>query len=99
EVDNRPIDEYQVGDRVGIFSIHSISEKEVILEDKDKHLHAKVSVLVQPYGEQALVQASTVVHTNNTLGKVYMFFVTPVHKLIVPASLRTLKSALQAPRC
>jgi hypothetical protein len=78
--------EYQVGDRVGIFSIYSISNTEVILIDSDKHLDAKVSFLVT----ESLVIASTVVHIHNLLGRIYIFFVAPAHKLIVPSMLAKL---------
>jgi len=35
----------------------------------------------------ASVAVSTVVHVKNLLGRVYMLFVTPLHKCIVPAIL------------
>ncbi|GJI99739.1 hypothetical protein RugamoR64_02780 [Duganella rhizosphaerae] len=80
----KPASDYRVGDRVGIFSIRYISEQEVILGDTDKHLHVEVSVCKL----QDKIAVSTVVHIHNLLGRVYMLFVTPMHKLIVPASLR-----------
>ena len=80
----KPASAYRVGDRVGIFSIVYLSEQEVILGDSDKHLNVEVSVckLVDA------VAVSTVVHTHNALGRVYMLFVTPAHRRIVPATLR-----------
>ncbi|MEO9273389.1 DUF2867 domain-containing protein [Marinomonas sp. 5E14-1] len=56
-------------------------------------MSVKVSFYIEPNGSTACVHASTVVHVNNTFGKVYMFFVAPVHKLIVPSSLKTLPQA------
>jgi len=82
--------DYKVGDRVGIFTLYENSQQEVILEDRDNHLSVKVSFYIEPDGDTAKVYATTVVHVNNTLGKVYMFFVTPVHKVIVPATLKRL---------
>lgn len=90
---SRPNNEYRVGDSIGIFKLYSISENEVILEDRDKHLDVKVSFYLEPNGETATVHASTVVHVKNTLGKIYMFFVTPIHKIIVPSSLTVLPKA------
>jgi 3-polyprenyl-4-hydroxybenzoate decarboxylase len=46
--------------------------------------------LLEPDGEHAIVHVTTVVHVNNALGKLYMFFVAPLHKIIVPCSLKTL---------
>lgn len=78
--------DYQVGDRVGIFTLLSITENEVILGDSDKHLDVKLSVYKESGTEESVVM-STVVHTHNVFGKIYMLFVTPVHKLIVPLML------------
>lgn len=60
---------------------------EVILEDKDKHLNVRLSVYLESENEVQKVSITTVVHVNNRLGKAYMLFVGPVHKLIVPAIL------------
>jgi hypothetical protein len=79
--------DYRVGDRVGIFSIRYLSEQEVILGDSDKHLNVEVSVCKL----QDRVAVSTVVHTHNMLGRFYMLFVAPIHRRIVPATLRQLK--------
>jgi len=82
--------DYQVGDRVGIFTLIAISENEIILADCDKHLDVKLSVYqgcTEAVSSQETVIMSTVVHTHNLLGKVYMFFVAPVHKIIVPLML------------
>jgi hypothetical protein len=79
---------YRVGDRVGIFSLLSISYDEIILGDSDKHLDVKVSVCKLTREGRQSVAVTTVVHTHNLLGRIYMLFVAPVHRRIVPASLR-----------
>jgi Protein of unknown function (DUF2867) len=85
--------DYTVGDRVGIFTIHSLSDNEVIFADSDKHLDAKISVCKTGAGQQCCVAISTVVHIHNALGRVYMFFVVPVHRIIVPAMLKRISLA------
>jgi hypothetical protein len=85
---SKPSGAYRVGDRVGIFSVLYLTGEEVILGDSDKHLNAQVSVYKSVNEGRASLAVSTVVHVNNTLGRVYMLFVGPVHKLIVPAMLR-----------
>jgi hypothetical protein len=80
-------EDYRVGDRVGIFTIHSMTPDEVILIDADKHLEAKVSVCKSSDEPHNLVTVSTVVHVHNLLGHLYMFFVVPFHKRIVPSVL------------
>ncbi|WP_434339510.1 DUF2867 domain-containing protein [Motilimonas cestriensis] len=85
--------EYVVGERIGIFTLVSITDHEVVLEDCDKHLNVRVSFLVEPEGVAATVHATTVVHVNNVFGKIYMFFVAPFHKIIVPSTLKGLEQA------
>lgn len=86
----KPASAYRVGDRVGIFSLRYLTENEVILGDSDKHLDVQVSVCKLMRDEVPLVSISTVVHVHNRLGKIYMFFVAPAHKVIAPATLRGL---------
>ena len=84
----RPLDSYRVGDRLGIFTIVSLADDEVVLGDNDRHLNVQVAVcrLHEPAGARA-VAVSTVVHVHNALGRLYMLFVGPAHKLIAPAVL------------
>lgn len=84
---NKSISDYQVGDKVGIFTLLFLSDNEVILGDSDKHLDVSVSVYTQ-MDKTHFISISTVVHVHNFLGKLYMFFVEPMHKLIVPSSIK-----------
>ncbi|MEY4730672.1 MAG: hypothetical protein RL020_1830 [Pseudomonadota bacterium] len=84
--------DYKVGDRIGIFSLLFLSENEIILGDSDKHLEARVSICKIQEGTRHSVAVSTVVHIHNMLGRVYLFFVVPVHKIIVPAMLKKIAS-------
>lgn len=81
------ISEYQVGDRIGIFTLLFLSDSEIILGDSDKHLDVNVSVYTQR-DKAHLVSISTVVHVHNFLGQLYMLFVGPMHRLIVPSSIK-----------
>jgi hypothetical protein len=80
----RPLADYRVGERVGIFTVLHISEDEVVMGDDDKHLDVQVSLLKTA---QRKVVVSTVVHIHNALGRLYMFFVTPAHRIIAPRVL------------
>ena len=79
-------DEYRIGERLGIFTLIHIAHDELVLGDSDKHLNVQVSLLVQNSGRELVV--STVVHEHNWLGRVYMWFVNPMHRVIAPAVLR-----------
>lgn len=77
------------GDRVGIFSLMSLDDDEVIVGDNDRHLRVLISLRRLPPGggQPARVVVSTVVHLHNTLGRLYMLPVTPAHRVIAPAVL------------
>lgn len=85
----KPASAYLLGDRVGIFTLISNTDDEVLLGDSDTHLdvvlavfrHRSVAGGVQP------VSITTVVHVHNGLGRLYMLLVKPIHKLIAPAVL------------
>lgn len=89
---DKPVDQYQYGDRIGIFTLLEKHPDEVILGDADKHLNVALSVhkLSNPETGRVLLTVSTVVHIHNLLGRLYMLPVAPVHKLIVPSVMRAL---------
>ncbi|MBV8635383.1 MAG: DUF2867 domain-containing protein [Burkholderiaceae bacterium] len=82
---NKAPGDYRIGDRIGIFTLLSVTPEEVILGDDDKHLRAQISVF-----KRRNVTISTVVHVHNFLGRAYLFFVIPAHRLIVPPLLKRL---------
>jgi Protein of unknown function (DUF2867) len=84
--------EYKPGDRVGIFTLLSTSETEVLLGDSDKHLDVIVSVHRQQStsGDQAVVTVTTVVKVHNWLGRLYMVPVRPAHRYIARAMVRAI---------
>lgn len=90
----KPASSFQVGERVGIFSLIHLAADEVIVCDDDKHLRVQVSVYKHQELGQPMVSVSTVVHNHNRLGRLYMAVVGPVHQLIVPIML---KQVLHAP--
>ncbi len=79
--------DYQAGDHVGIFTLISNSDNEVLLGDSDKHLNVVVSVhkRVDSIHGGAIITVTTVVHVHNWLGRLYMIPVTPAHKVIARA--------------
>jgi hypothetical protein len=78
--------------RIGIFRIIERHPGEIILGEDDSHLDFRVSVLVrsEPRGgdRACFVVVSTVVHCHNCLGRSYIFFIEPFHRLVVKAGLR-----------
>lgn len=83
----RPAADYRVGERIGIFTLYSINDREVVLGDSDKHLDVKLSILKDDTDSLSRITVTTVVHIHNWLGRCYMLPVAPLHKRIVPAIL------------
>jgi hypothetical protein len=94
---SRPAVAYQPGDRVGIFTLFENTFDEVLLGDKDKHLDVVLSVHRHPVPEanRVLVTVTTVVHVKNSLGRLYMLPVAPMHRIIVPAVVRAMGAPLR----
>lgn len=85
----KPDTDYRPGDRVGIFTLFENTPDEVLLGDRDKHLDVVLSVHCERHPARPVrVTVTTVVHTRNRLGRLYMLPVRPMHKLIAPAVLR-----------
>ncbi len=74
---------YAKNQKLGLFCIYEITEDEVVLGENDKHLNFKVSLMVERGDVDELI-ISTVVTTNNLVGRVYFFVVKRFHRIIVP---------------
>lgn len=74
---------FQVGQRVGIFTIQSIESNELIAGENDRHLDFRVSVFRAAKQGTETVTVSTVVQINNALGRGYLMLIKPFHRLIV----------------
>ncbi|CAO3363230.1 DUF2867 domain-containing protein [Azospirillum palustre] len=86
----KPAGSYRPGDRIGIFTLVENREDEVVVCDRDRHLDVWLSVRkLPPDGDRQQAAVTTVVRTKNRLGKAYMLVVKPMHRMIVPASLRS----------
>lgn len=78
---------WEIGKKAGLFTLYAKTENELILGDDDKLLNFRVSVFMQPATKESsetIVTVSTLVKLNNWLGKVYFFFVKPLHRMFVP---------------
>ncbi len=84
---SKPARAYRIGDQAGIFKLLALHPDEVILGETDTHLDVRISVARQRTATGVSVSVSTVVHVHNALGRVYMFFVTPAHRIIAPATV------------
>lgn len=92
---SKPASAYLPGDRVGIFTLISSTDNEVLLGDNDKHLDVVLAVFRHPHVTEGVqtISLTTVVHVHNWLGRLYMLPVGPMHKLIAPAVLNRIAAA------
>ena len=82
---------------MGIFTLVENTPDEVLLGDSDKHLDVVLSVhCARAAGQPVRVTVTTVVHTKNRLGRLYMLPVKPMHRLISPSVLRAIGAPARA---
>jgi hypothetical protein len=83
-----PAREKASADNIGIFPILERKPGRLVLGMNDRHLDFRLLVDVKDLGgNRQSVTASTVVKTHNALGRAYLAFVKPFHRIIVPAML------------
>jgi len=85
---DRPAAAYQIGDRLGIFTLMARTNDEIVLGIDDHHLDVRVSVLKFTRDGAARYALSTVVKTHNRLGRLYMIPVGRIHPLVVRSLMR-----------
>ena len=79
---------YEIGQRVGMFTIRSIEPNELIVGDNDKHLDFRLSIFRSSLNGVEMVTVSTAVEIHNTVGKIYMVVVKPFHRYIARAMIQ-----------
>ena len=89
--DDRP--RFELGQRVGSFTVQAIYPNELIVGDDDKHLNFRISTLKTVREGKSCITVSTVVEIHNTLGRAYMFIVKPFHRFLAPYMLRRAASS------
>jgi hypothetical protein len=71
---------YRVGEKIGPWPIFFLGDNEIVAGRDNKHLDFRVSVLKAVDGDAASVVVSTVCTVHNFFGKIYLFFIVPVHR-------------------
>jgi hypothetical protein len=74
-------------EQVDFFPVHWEGADEIVLGADDRHLDFRLSLLrrLSPIG--SLLIATTIVHTHNALGYVYLNAIRPFHHLVVRTNL------------
>jgi hypothetical protein len=70
------------GAKVGIFPLRSERPEEVVLGLDDRHLDFRIWVSVREAPHGSDVWMSTLVRYNGVSGRIYLFLIMPLHKLL-----------------
>lgn len=79
---------FEIGQRVGSFTVQSIEANELIVGDDDRHLNFRISTIKTEREGCAYITVSTSVEIHNLLGHIYMFVVKPFHQFLAPYMLK-----------
>lgn len=100
----RPSSVPEVGSKLDFFTVEAVSDNQLVLISKDKHLAVMVSIdiILQIDGSSTKnrlrwLHITTSVKTYNWFGKIYMLPVVPAHKIIVKNMLRAVESSQNNP--
>lgn len=88
----QPQPPFAVGQRLGIFRLLALQEREVIMGENDRHLDFRISLLLDGPG----LYMSTLVRPHNIWGRLYLRVVLPFHHLIVASMAGRLVRQLDA---
>jgi hypothetical protein len=83
-------DRSERGDTIGIFPVRSETPQRIVAGFDDSHLDFRVVIDVEGDAPTRRVVASTLVRTNNRLGRTYLTTIMPFHRMVVRAMLRQL---------
>jgi hypothetical protein len=87
-LDMQPKATYQVGNKIGPWPIFALTPNELVAGRNNKHLDFRLSILKEQHHEAASAVISTVCTVHNLAGKVYLFFIVPIHKWGVKRLIR-----------
>jgi hypothetical protein len=68
------------------FPVIDRNDNEMVMGINDKHLNFRVSMLIDR--EKSFIYTTTVVHYNNSWGKVYFILIKPFHRIIMKSAIK-----------
>lgn len=78
--------------RIGMLPILAQSDHQIVLGLDDRHLDFRVLIEIKEHGPlRQEICVSTAVKTHNAAGRIYLAFVKPFHRIVVPAMLAQLR--------
>jgi hypothetical protein len=81
------------GGLIGLFPVVSETPERLVAGFNDYHLDFRLVVDVNRAEESRQVTSTTLVRTHNLLGRTYLAFIMPFHKLVVRSMMRQIVDA------
>lgn len=85
----------EVGESIALFHVLGRNEHEILFGEDDAHLNFRLSFIKEMRGDQTCIQLATTVQYTGWMGRVYFFFVRPIHRLAVPLILKRMIRRLE----
>lgn len=82
--------------RTGGFPVVYECPERIVLGFDDRHLDFRIVFDIASPGQRQRVSVTTLVNRHNVLGRIYIAFVTPFHRLIVRTMLARLASGVSS---
>ncbi len=79
---------------IGDIFIYFKDKNHLIVELNDKHLDFRFSIFIWQKEGITKISLSTIVKINNIFGWIYIFFIKPFHRLIIPNFLKGLSGEI-----
>jgi len=86
----------EIGQRLALAEVLEKSSNELLTGLDDKHLNFKLLFGLKKYDESIELKVGTYVIFNNWMGKLYFFFVKPIHRFLMPIIVKNMKKRIQA---
>jgi len=86
--------EGKIGDSIAIFQVIDKNNVELLTGQTDKHLDFKLSFISYEKDNHAIIELATTVNIHNLLGRIYFFFVRPIHRFYIKRILKEMVKKL-----
>jgi hypothetical protein len=84
-----------IGDKIALFEVWNRDANEIVTGQRDKHLDFVLVFKLESNKEVHNLELFTAVQVNSSLGRLYLWAVKPIHKLLMPVILQRLCHRLE----
>ena len=85
----------EVGESISLFHVMGKTEEEIMTGESDSHLDFRMSLFSRVKKDKHEMIIATTVQYNNWVGRVYFFFVKPIHRMVMPILLKRMNRLVE----